>query len=229
MKQAPPPHRCGIRCATDRPPKAGIQPEVVVDLAGNKVPLWARGTTLNWRFHDESFERYGDAKGTKSRVARLLQQAIDAWGDAAPVRFRKSDSAWDFEIYMRQRRDCQDDGCVLASAFFPATRRERMVLYPSLFEYDEAEQLATMEHEIGHVFGLRHFFAQTDAGEREFPSLVFGKHSRFTIMNYGSDSRLTEADRRDLARLYEAAWSADPEAEIGRKVRLLKARHAATQ
>jgi hypothetical protein len=221
--------KCDIRCATDPPSKAGSHPEVVVDLARNKVPLWAQGTIVNWRFHDESFERYGDAQRMKHRVARLMQEAINAWGSVAPVQFEQSVDAWDFEIYMRQRRDCQNDGCVLASAFFPSSRRERMVLYPSLLEYDEAEQLSTLVHEIGHIFGLSHFFAQTDAGEREFPSLVFGKHSRLTIMNYGSDSRLTEADRRDLARLYDAAWSADPEAEIGKKVHLLKARHAAKQ
>lgn len=44
-------------------------------------------------------------------------------------------------------------------------------------------------------------------------------------MNYGSDSRLTEADRKDLKHLYETAWSADPEAEIGKQVLLVKAPH----
>ena len=32
-------------------------------------------------------------------------------------------------------------------------------------------------------------------------------HNRFTIMNYGADSVVTEADRADLKALYEQAWS----------------------
>jgi hypothetical protein len=217
-------HRCGIRCATDPPRKLDIQPEVVVDLVDDKVPLWVRGTTLHWTFNEASFERYGEAQGTRRKVAGLMREAIAAWGEAAPVRFERDDEAWDFDIYMRRRRDC-DDGCVLASAFFPASRRERLVLYPTLFEYDHAEQVSTMVHEIGHIFGLRHYFAQKNADERQFPSLVFGKHSPLTIMNYGDESRLTETDLRDLKRLYQAAWSADAEAVIGRSVRLVAARH----
>lgn len=219
-------HRCTIRCATDRPWSACVQPELVVDLVRDKVPLWARGTTLHWTFNEESFARTGESEHMKRKVLRLMRAAIDAWADAAPVRFKRDDRAWDFDIYIRQRRDC-NDGCVLASAFFPTARRERLVLYPSLFEHDAAEQLATMVHEIGHIFGLRHFFAKTDADERMFPSLLFGRQSRFTIMNYGEESQLTATDRRDLARLYDAAWSADPQAEIGRQVRLVRARHAA--
>lgn len=219
-------HRCGIRCATDRPSKSGIFPEVVVDLVRDKVPLWSPGTTLNWRFDEGSFERFGDTERMKRKVSRLMRDAMNAWGNAAPIKFNKSNTVPDFEVYMRQRRDCKD-GCVLASAFFPSSRLERVTLYPSMFEYDEEDQLSTMVHEIGHIFGLRHFFAQTDAYERKFPSLVFGKHSRFTIMNYGSESRLTEADRQDLARLYDAAWSDNPETEIDKAVRLVKARHTA--
>lgn len=218
-------HRCGIRCATDPPPKSGILPEVVVDLVKDKVPLWSRSTRLNWRFDEGSFERFGGAERMKRKVSQLMRDAMNAWGNVAPVKFNKSNDLPDFEVYMRQRRDCKE-GCVLASAFFPSSKLERVTLYPSMFEYDQDEQLSTMVHEIGHIFGLRHFFADTDAYERKFPSLVFGKHSRYTIMNYGSESRLTRADREDLGRLYEAAWSAGPEAEIGKEVILVEARHA---
>jgi hypothetical protein len=46
-------------------------------------------------------------------------------------------------------------------------------------------------------------------------------------MNYGPRSHLTESDRKDLLRLYHAAWSAEPEEEIGKQVRLVQAPHAA--
>jgi hypothetical protein len=40
----------------------------------------------------------------------------------------------------------------------------------------------TLTHEIGHIFGLRHFFA--DVRESAFPSEVFGEHRPFSIMNF---------------------------------------------
>lgn len=227
-------HRCAVRCITETrfpppPPVSqagGIQPEIVVDVQRGKVSLWAPDTTLNWRFDEKSFNRYEDPEAMKRKVRRLLCEAIGAWKDAVPVAFVESRENWDFDIALRKRKDCDESGCTLASAFFPDIVRQRVLLYPTMFEQDHAEQLSTMVHELGHVFGLRHFFADTDADEKKLPSLIFGTHSRFTVMNYGSDSRLTAADRDDLMRLYKAAWSADPQAEIGKQVRLLHAPHA---
>jgi len=38
--------------------------------------------------------------------------------------------------------------------------------------------------------------------ETGFPSRPFGEQAKFTIMNYGADSELTDADRSDLKALY---------------------------
>jgi len=156
-----------------------------------------------------------------------MRDAIAAWEDAAPVRFAESRRDWDFELAVLRRNDCDDGGCTLASAFFPEPVRQRLLVYPSMFDYDRAEQVATLVHELGHVFGLRHWFADKDSEEMKSPSLAFGSKSPFTIMNYGSRSKLTRADRNDLRRLYEAAWSADPHAILGKMVRLVAAPHIA--
>lgn len=227
-------HRCGRKCVTESrfaplqraTPRDGFQPEVVVDVSRGRIPLWAPGTTLNWRFDDRSLRRHDDAEAMKHRVRTLFRDAIAAWKSAAPVGFQERNSGWDFEIVVRKRRDCDDEGCTLASAFFPSPERQKLLIFPTIFDYDRGEQVATLVHELGHIFGLRHFFARTDPDERRFPSLIFGKHSSFTIMNYGPRSRLTAADRRDVARLYEAAWSADAEARIGQHVRLVHAPHS---
>ena len=64
-----------------------------------------------------------------------------------------------------------------------------------------------MAHELGHIFGLRHFFAEDlEAG---FPSEQFGEHNPFTIMNYGEESIMTDKDRIDLERLYQLVWSGE--------------------
>jgi hypothetical protein len=130
-----------------------------------------------------------------------------AWGDAAPVKFAERDDAWDFEIVMRKANDCDINGCVLASAFFPDGGRQQLTLFPKMFETSRAEQVETLVHEIGHVFGLRHFFA--DVSETQWPSQVFGTHKPFSIMNYGSQSVLTLDDKADLRRLYQLAWSGE--------------------
>ncbi len=50
---------------------------------------------------------------------------------------------------------------------------------------------------------------------------MFGTHERFATVNSGSDSRLTDADRADLARLYEEASSGRLPTFNGTPVRLV--------
>ena len=78
-------------------------------------------------------------------------------------------------------------------------------------------------HEIGHVFGLRHFFA--NISENEWPSQIFGTHSAFSIMNYGHDSVLTPKDKSDLKRLYQLAWSGKLTHINGTPIRLMRPYH----
>ena len=81
------------------------------------------------------------------------------------------------------------------------------VRIPKMFEQSRKEQVDTLTHEVGHIFGLRHFFAPDQ--ETRWPSEIFGEHKPFSIMNYGANSELTDADRRDLKTLYTSAWSKD--------------------
>jgi len=67
------------------------------------------------------------------------------------------------------------------------------------------EREETLEHEIGHIWGLRHYFAPTDEADEK--SVTFGVHRKETIMNYGENSHMTRQDKIDLERLYNAVWS----------------------
>jgi Metallo-peptidase family M12B Reprolysin-like len=179
--------------------------ELVLDSSEGFIPLWAPHTTLRWRFQERSMRVFRNPAAAKARIEQMLGEAVLAWGNAAPVRFAKRQDAWDFEIVVREADRCNINGCVLASAFFPDAGRHELVIYPKLFSQNRSEQVETLVHEIGHAFGLRHFFA--NVSETAFPSIVFGTHAPFTIMNYGNESVLTDADRADLRRLYQAAWS----------------------
>lgn len=200
----------GIVCDTDRRGHAipqGASPDrIVLDASEGFIPLWARNTTLRWRFRARSFEYFANPTAAKDEIRRLFAAAVMAWGSAAPVTFTEDEDVWDFEIVMRSADDCNPGGgCVLASAFFPDSGRHHLQMYPRLFTQARREQVDTFIHEIGHIFGLRHFFA--NISESAWPSEIFGTHSKFSIMNYGTLSELTSADKDDLRRLYQLTWA----------------------
>jgi Matrixin len=179
--------------------------EIVLDASAGFIPLWAKDTTLRWRFHEPSMKFFQDPEAAKRALATLLGEAILVWGDSAPVKFARSDSKWDFEIKMKDKEDCDIRGCVLASAFFPDAGRHELAIYPTLLNQNRADQINTLAHEVGHIFGLRHFFAKIS--ETGSPAEVFGVHRPVSIMNYGPESELTADDRSDLKRLYQLTWN----------------------
>ncbi|TAZ68239.1 matrixin family metalloprotease [Rhizobium ruizarguesonis] len=223
--------RPGIRCDTERrgfPMRRGRSPlEIVVDASEGFVPLWGPSTTLRWRFQERSFQVLRDPAAAKQAVTQLIAEAILLWGDAAPVKFAYRDDAWDFEVVMRNADDCTNSGCVLASAFFPDAGQHQMTIYPQMFTQNHTEQVETMAHEIGHVFGLRHFFAVLN--ETAWPAEIFGTHDKFSIMNYGDASRMTDADRADLRKLYERAWAGTLTEINGTSIKFMRPFHTSGQ
>lgn len=101
--------------------------------------------------------------------------------------------------------------------------QQELRIFPKMFEQPREEQVETLVHEMGHIFGLRHFFALEQ--EEDWPSEVFGKHEKFTIMNYGSASVLTDNDKNDLKNLYVQAWLGTLKQINGTPIRLIRAYH----
>lgn len=194
-----------VVCKTDARAEKRSRTEIVLDATDGFVPLWEEGSVLWWRFNQASLNRYRRPEAIKTAVRRLLGDAILAWGDAAPIRFAEKTTTPDFEIVIMPRPECNSQGCVLAEAFFPDAGRHQLLIFPTMFQQSRQEQIDTLAHEIGHVFGLRHFFAPEQ--EVEWPSVLFGEHVPFSIMNYGNLSHLTDTDRRDLKALYRSVWS----------------------
>lgn len=187
---------------------------------GNVIPLWAADTTLYWRFKNSSFNAFANPAKAKERVRGLIERAIAEWGDACPVTFEERQNGWDFEVVVRNAADCDASGCVLASAFFPDSGQHRLVIYPTMFQLSEDEQVETLIHELGHIFGLRHFFA--NVSETQIPAQLFGADLEFTIMNYGEKSVITAQDRDDLKKLYELVRSGQLTSINGTRVELMK-------
>jgi hypothetical protein len=215
----------GAICDTEKrgyaTPENRTPAEIVVDASEGFIPLWAKDVTLRWRFQERSMTFFEDPEAAKPAITELLGEALLAWGeDVAPVKFAQRDDAWDFEIVVREADRCNINGCVLASAFFPDPGQHELVIYPRMFTQSREEQVETLIHEIGHIFGLRHFFA--NISETRWPSEVFGTHRPFSIMNYGSQSELTDDDKADLKRLYQSAWSGELTEINGTQIRHVK-------
>lgn len=217
----------GFRCDTETrghaTPQGRSPLELVVDASEGFIPLWVKDTTLRWRFRESTMKYFKSPAAAKIEIRKLLGEALLAWGDAAPVRFAERTDASDFEIVMRKNDDCDNNGCVLASAFFPDSGRHQLTLYPMMFTQIRQEQVETLTHEIGHVFGLRHFFA--NVSETAWPSQIFGTHKAFSIMNYGGQSVLTADDKSDLKRLYQLVWSGELTQINGTPIKLVRAFH----
>jgi Matrixin len=217
----------GFRCETDTrghaTPRGRSPLRIVVDASEGFIPLWAKDTTLRWRFRESSMRYFRRPAAAKAEIRNLLGEALLAWGDASPVRFTENTDVWDFEVVMKRLDDCDAGGCVLASAFFPDSGRHQLTLYPKMFTQVRQEQVETLVHEIGHIFGLRHFFA--NLSETAWPSQIFGVHRAFSIMNYGSQSVLTADDKSDLKRLYQLVWAGELTQINGTPIKLVKPFH----
>ncbi len=196
---------CGTDTKGHETPDGRDPLELVVHAPGGRIPLWDQDVTLRWRFQAQSLAVFRDPDEVKEYVRVLLGLGIQLWGDGVPVKFTEVEDNWDFEVVVSPFTDCDDNGCVLASAFFPDAGRHELRLLPTMFQQSAQEQVETMAHELGHIFGLRHFFALVS--ETILPAETFGTHSKFSIMNYGADSFMTDNDRNDLKSLYEQVWS----------------------
>lgn len=214
----------GIICTTDHRAKKRSRFEIVLDATEGFIPLWAENQVLRWKFNEAALAVFQKPESVKARIRELLGAAIAAWGDAAPVRFTENRDNADFQIVMEKAESCTPQGCTLAQAFFPDAGRHRLFIFPTMFKQGKKEQVDTLTHEIGHVFGLRHFFAPDV--ETQWPSVLFGQHKPFSIMNYGNNSELTEADRRDLKVLYENAWRGQLNKINGTPIKLVRPYHA---
>ncbi|WP_178132090.1 reprolysin-like metallopeptidase [Pseudomonas sp. C2B4] len=188
------------------------------------IPLWSEGSILRWRFQEQSLSNFESPNEVKAKIEELFALALEAWGDAVPVSFTRDDDAWDFQIVVQEVERCNAArACVLASAFFPDAGRHDLVIYPTLFKQDLSEQIETIAHELGHVFGLRHWFAPQS--EPDYPAEPFGSQDRRSIMNYGPDSQLTEKDKQDLKDLYSRARSGKLKEINGTAIRLVTPFH----
>lgn len=218
----------GLVCMTDSLGYANprnLNPlELVVDASEGFIPLWEKNQVLRWKFDKVSLSQFKYPDRIKDYIRELMAEALNGWDYAIPIRFSENEDNSDFRIIVNAADNCNIRGCTLARAFFPDSGRHDLVVFPKMFDQNKKEQVDTMMHELGHVFGLRHFFAKIK--EKQWASEIFGEHKPFSIMNYGALGELTEDDKRDLHKLYNMVWSGQLKEINSTPIKLVKPFHA---
>jgi hypothetical protein len=193
-------------CITE---KNAASVEAVFDDGQGHIPLWASGQTLTWKYTNDSVF----TGITQQKFESDLKAALAAW-EWTPVKFigpKDASATVDFTVHIFGHMNPQKDqegnilGHVLAMTFMPNEPEKVFNVWqpPS----GAGTLQATIEHEVGHIFGLRHWFALEKEG-----SIVYFRHdpeNPQSIMNYGRDSVLTEKDRTDLKDFYTSVWTGE--------------------
>ena len=183
--------------------KALVRPFIWIPVEDKILPLWAPARTLYYRVDEEKLMRYV-AVG-KSQVMDIFNKALAKWEDAPPIRFAENVSAPDFVITANPINDSPSNGrYVLAKAFYPTKGTDVLTLYPRMFKESESQQVATLAHEIGHIFGLGHPFSENGVEKKPFGDT----RKKLSIMNYDfAGGVVTPTDKADLKSLYNQVWS----------------------
>ena len=103
------------------------------------------------------------------------------------------------------------DESTLASAFFPNKVQEVRVYDKTLVEPDWRKVLKnSFLHEIGHIIGLRHEFANDPDPDNEnkpfeTPAQRFGSVNPHSVMSYDDVNNINEMDKNDVIAFYKLA------------------------
>lgn len=158
---------------------------------GGQVPLWHKGDTVNFAAHADGYPTYNHAL----YAAKQLWNAANLWNSKdVGVTFRWV-GAWADAAFALTYGG--DGGSTLARAFFPNVN-DLNLLFVYQLSFDPANrnfQPNIFAHELGHVLGLRHEFA-----DKEGDAVQWGSRDPTSVMSYqfppvinASDQALTKA------------------------------------
>ncbi len=140
--------------------------------------LWENGSVINWTCRKDGWP------SEKASIETLIAmyRATRAWNYVMEdrVRFKYVSNLTDAAIEVRYERGVRRK--LLATSFFPndyAKDLNFIKVYRGSFVYP-LPMYNTMLHELGHVLGLRHEFAQKS--EKQAESIMFGIRNPRSVM-----------------------------------------------
>lgn len=156
-----------------------------------EIPRWRRGSELSYVVCIESFPA-----PLSPMVEDSMKAAIGMWNNIG-VSFKQvaRDNPATFAV-IYENRNRQAYAC----SFFPNELSRELIVYPSSLR--EPDCLANiLAHEVGHILGLRHEFANTHKTEREYPSVLIGTENTQSVMNYFEHPKQLQVKKEDLEDL----------------------------
>ncbi|KAK1757916.1 hypothetical protein QBC47DRAFT_412001 [Echria macrotheca] len=171
------------------------------------VPRWAKPAGLQYYIVKDGF-----ADDEFRDVEKAFREAADEW------------SGLDFGVHLKQTPDrtkanflikhfipSKADDRTLASAFFPSDKDREVLVYRATLVDESWRKLLknTFLHEIGHILGLRHEFANDPdpdpkrAGQnRESLAHLFGSVNPHSVMSYDVPPQINDLDKKDVVGFY---------------------------
>jgi hypothetical protein len=193
------------------------------DFKDHVLWLWNKNVTLRWKLNLTNVNESATIKYFKQVFRADLSDAINAWGDASPVKFQEvvQNQGSHFEVVFYDNICSAPNKCYHALAFTPSFPADKLELRISntFVKLSKKLRLRILSHEIGHIFGLRH----SDAANTEpsSPAVVIGRDDSKSIMSLDADAKVTRKDRDNLKAVYRQAWSGNPDPIRGVRVRLV--------
>ncbi|KAF5668663.1 matrix metallo ase-11 [Fusarium heterosporum] len=193
-------------CITQRPippalqvalSKGGLH-DVVIGLE-DEVPRWEPGSVVKWSVWKQGFPSDEDA----NHAASQLSVAAEAWNDAdVGVTFENVPEAKDATFVLVYGGE---NGKKLASAFFP-NKKDLDYMFVYSYAYSKEWKSAMWKvftHELGHVLGLRHEFAISDAQGEGPDAIRITAPDELSVMNYRKEPpEIQQSDIVSLRKFY---------------------------
>lgn len=158
-----------------------------------KIPRWKKGVTVN-------FAAYAGGYPTPNHAifaAYRLWEAAKIWNNLnVGVQFKWVGKLEDAAFVLAYGGD---GGTTLARAFFPnADNLNTLFVYKKAFEPGFINYMVNVFlHELGHVLGLRHEFADQEGG-----AVQWGPRNPLSVMSYNFPPQIQPSDIRDTKSFY---------------------------
>ncbi|KAE9569732.1 hypothetical protein CGMCC3_g14154 [Colletotrichum fructicola] len=163
------------------------------------IPRWKASTALKWFLKSEGFPSADGAK----LAAETMNQAAQDWNDLSfgvSISQTTDEAAANFNLVYQDNPP--DEPGLLASAFFPLQADMDVVIYGTGLKNSENYPLkSTLLHELGHVFGLRHEFADEDSRGQ----IQFMEANKDSVMSYNGVVIIEETDKHGIREFYKLA------------------------
>ena len=163
---------------------------------GNIIALWPVGTTIRYGVDVNSFPD----KNILKKAVVGLNSAANRWNKINfGVKFEFTASKFRLNFYMKYRLAPKGD---YALAFTPTRDISILYIHSSLFTDDELYVENILQHELGHILGLRHEHA-LDPQMFEGDAVLVGDVNPDSVMSYTFPPKIQKTDKEGIKKLYQ--------------------------